>query len=172
LVDGQRYYVIDVSSGGMHRYQLASSMANAQDGIAIHLMATDGTGGIKLQQAVNTVDASGSMATLDIAELTEGYGLTNNMLSITVAGAAGKRFGGAGAVSVSLSSTTVSAAVDNSGLANDATDSDIQVDAGALSVAATDNSQIIAVTVRWVCRGQRARRRHWARPSVLRTCKT
>ena len=90
LVDGQRYYVINVSENGSYRYQLATSLQNAKDGIAIQLGATSGSGGVTLRKVVDKLDSGGGMISLDIGALTQGHGLTNSMLSITVAGAGGK----------------------------------------------------------------------------------
>ena len=87
--------------------------AERQDGIAIQLGATSGSGGVTLRKVVDKLDSGGGMISLDIGALTQGHGLTNSMLSITVAGAGGKSLGGAGAIGVNLSRTEVQAVIDN-----------------------------------------------------------
>ena len=143
LVDGQRYYVINVSENGSYRYQLATSLQNAKDGIAIQLGATSGSGGVTLRKVVDKLDSGGGMISLDIGALTQGHGLTNSMLSITVAGAGGKSLGGAGAIGVNLSRTEVQAVIDNSGAA---AGTQLRADAGRVSVSAQDSSRIVTAT--------------------------
>ncbi|RIQ72582.1 DUF4347 domain-containing protein, partial [Bordetella avium] len=140
LVDGERYYVINVSGDGGFGYRLASSLQNARDGIAIALGAGSGSGGISLQKVVNRLD-SGGLITLDIAALTQGHSLTNSMLSITVAGAGGKSLGGAGAIGVNLSRTEVQAVIDNTASA-----AQVNASSGRLSVSAQDSSRIVTAT--------------------------
>ncbi|PTN48539.1 hypothetical protein DAI43_29565, partial [Achromobacter xylosoxidans] len=142
LVDGQRYYVINASQGGAFRYQLASSLDNARDGIAMKLGAATGTGGISLQKAVDRI-TSGGLISLDIGALTQGHALSNSMLSITVAGAGGKSLGGAGAVGVNISRSEVSAIIDNTGAA---AGQKVRAEAGAVSVSAQDASRIVTAT--------------------------
>ena len=143
LVDGQRYYVINVSENGSYRYQLATSLQNAKDGIAIQLGATSGSGGVTLRKVVDKLDSGGGMISLDIGALTQGHGLTNSMLSITVAGAGGKSLGGAGAIGVNLSRTEVQAVIDNSSAA---AGTQLRADAGRVSVSAQDSSRIVTAT--------------------------
>ena len=143
LVDGQRYYVINVSENGSYRYQLATSLQNAKDGIAIQLGATSGSGGVTLRKVVDKLDSGGGMISLDIGALTQGHGLTNSMLSITVAGAGGKSLGGAGAIGVNLSRTEVQAVIDNNGAA---AGTQLRADAGRVSVSAQDSSRIVTAT--------------------------
>ena len=167
LVDGQRYYVINVSENGSYRYQLATSLQNAKDGIAIQLGATSGSGGVTLRKVVDKLDSGGGMISLDIGALTQGHGLTNSMLSITVAGAGGKSLGGAGAIGVNLSRTEVQAVIDNSGAAAGT----LRADAGRVSVSAQDSSRIVTAT-RWASPPRRAPRRPSAPRSAWPTCRT
>ncbi|MGE8635744.1 MAG: hypothetical protein ACN6P8_19540, partial [Achromobacter piechaudii] len=142
LVDGQRYYVINASQGGAFRYQLASSLDNARDGIAMQLGAMSGTGGVSLQKAVDRI-TSGGLIALDIGALTQGHALSNSMLSITVAGAGGKSLGGAGAIGVNISRADVTAIIDNTGAT---AGTQVLADKGAVSVSAQDASRIVTAT--------------------------
>ncbi|KAG1445766.1 hypothetical protein G6F57_017489 [Rhizopus arrhizus] len=108
----------------------------------MQLGAVTGTGGISLQKAVDRI-TSGGLIALDIGSLTQGHGLTNSMLSITVAGAGGKSLGGAGAIGVNLSRADVSAIIDNTGAA---AGTKVLAEAGAVSVSAQDASRIVTAT--------------------------
>ena len=116
---------------------------DAKDGIAIQLGATSGSGGVTLRKVVDKLDSGGGMISLDIGALTQGHGLTNSMLSITVAGAGGKSLGGAGAIGVNLSRTEVQAVIDNNGAA---AGTQLRADAGRVSVSAQDSSRIVTAT--------------------------
>lgn len=141
LVDGQRYYVINASQGGSHRYQLASSLENAKDGLAIVLGASSGSGGVALRKVVDRVDSGGGLIVLDMDALTQGRALTSSMLSITVAGAGGQGLGGAGAIGVNVGRTQVSAYIDNS-----ESTAEVRADAGTVSVSAQDASRIVTAS--------------------------